>query len=64
VRRWTICVASHAEEIRAQYYKEVKRFLSIPANFRGVSSTGDAFKNMSRANSKGLAVVRSAPPPD
>jgi hypothetical protein len=42
----------------------VKRFLSIPANFRGVSSTGDAFKNMSRANSKGLAVVRSAPPPD
>ena len=45
------------EEIRAQYYKEVKRFLAIPSNFRGVSATGDTFKPMTRANSKGVATV-------
>jgi dynein heavy chain 2 len=30
------------EEIRMKYYGQLKRFLAIPNNFRGVSETNEA----------------------
>ena len=45
------------EEIRSQYYKEVKRFLSIPDTFRGVGADSSVFQGMTRASARGVAVV-------
>eukprot|EP01049_Picozoa_sp_SAG25_P002666 SAG25_NODE_143_length_14049_cov_6.050817_1_plen_2680_part_10 len=45
------------EEIRAQYYREVKKFLSVPENIRGVGADGSAFRRMTRDNAAGVAVV-------
>ncbi len=30
------------EEIRARFYREIRRFIGIPGQFRGVSEQGDA----------------------
>lgn len=45
------------EEIRTQYYREVKRFLSVPENIRGVGVDGSPFKRMTRDNAAGVAIV-------
>lgn len=45
------------EEIRTQYYREVKRFLSVPENIRGVGADGSPFKRMTRDNAAGVAIV-------
>ena len=38
-------------------YSEVKKFLSVPDNFRGVGADGTAFKKMPRDNAQGVSVV-------
>eukprot|EP01135_Chromosphaera_perkinsii_P005308 Nk52_evm1s338 gene=Nk52_evmTU1s338 len=45
------------EEIRAKYYKEMKKFSCIPMNFRGVGSSSQLFSNMIDQNASSLIVV-------
>jgi dynein heavy chain 2 len=49
------------EEIRAKFYREIRRFVIIPQHFRGVSDVASAaetiFPQMVERNSKGLLTV-------
>uniref|UniRef100_G3VCU8 Dynein cytoplasmic 2 heavy chain 1 n=1 Tax=Sarcophilus harrisii TaxID=9305 RepID=G3VCU8_SARHA len=49
------------EEIRAKYYREMKRFISIPNQFRGVSDVGDEgiFTVMIERNASGFLTIFS-----
>ncbi|XP_061923239.1 dynein cytoplasmic 2 heavy chain 1 isoform X1 [Entelurus aequoreus] len=49
------------EEVRARYYREMKRFISIPNQFRGVSAAGDQviFSAMIDRNASGFLTVFS-----
>ncbi|KAG8452968.1 hypothetical protein GDO86_004684 [Hymenochirus boettgeri] len=49
------------EEIRAKYYREMKRFISIPNQFKGLSEAGDEpiFAVMSERNANGFITVFS-----
>jgi len=44
------------EEMRQNYYKELKKFVKIPHNFKGVGDT-DVFRSITDRNSAGLSVV-------
>lgn len=44
------------EDLRANYYKELKRFIGIPLIFKGVGET-DIFRTIPDRNSSGLAIV-------
>ena len=44
------------EELRQNYYKELKKFVNIPLNFKGVGDT-DVFRSITDRNSSGLSVV-------
>uniref|UniRef100_A0A8B9SHL9 Cytoplasmic dynein 2 heavy chain 1 n=1 Tax=Anas platyrhynchos TaxID=8839 RepID=A0A8B9SHL9_ANAPL len=49
------------EEVRARYYREMKRFISIPNRFRGVSETEEEsiFTVMTERNANGLLTAFS-----
>uniref|UniRef100_A0A8B9KZF7 Cytoplasmic dynein 2 heavy chain 1 n=1 Tax=Astyanax mexicanus TaxID=7994 RepID=A0A8B9KZF7_ASTMX len=49
------------EEVRAKYYRELKRFISIPNQFRGVSEPGEEpiFSHMIERNANGFLTVYS-----
>ncbi|XP_072546992.1 cytoplasmic dynein 2 heavy chain 1 isoform X2 [Salminus brasiliensis] len=49
------------EEVRAKYYREMKRFISIPNQFRGVSEPGEEsiFSRMIERNANGFLTVYS-----
>ncbi|XP_023565248.1 cytoplasmic dynein 2 heavy chain 1 [Octodon degus] len=49
------------EEIRAKYYREMKRFISIPSQFRGVGDVGDEsiFSIMIDRNASGFLTIYS-----
>ncbi|XP_069747277.1 cytoplasmic dynein 2 heavy chain 1 isoform X4 [Narcine bancroftii] len=49
------------EEIRAKYYKEMKRFISIPNQFKGISEPGEEsiFVTIIERNAKGFVTVFS-----
>ncbi|XP_072467338.1 cytoplasmic dynein 2 heavy chain 1 isoform X1 [Notamacropus eugenii] len=49
------------EEIRAKYYREMKRFISIPNQFRGVGDAGDEgiFTIMIERNASGFLTIFS-----
>ncbi|XP_041438616.1 cytoplasmic dynein 2 heavy chain 1 isoform X2 [Xenopus laevis] len=49
------------EEIRAKYYREMKRFISIPNQFKGLSEAGEEpiFSIMSERNANGFITVFS-----
>ncbi|KAM4699205.1 cytoplasmic dynein 2 heavy chain 1 [Discoglossus pictus] len=49
------------EEIRAKYYRDMKRFISIPNQFKGLSETGEEpiFSVMSDRNANGFITVFS-----
>ncbi|XP_078258653.1 cytoplasmic dynein 2 heavy chain 1 isoform X2 [Rhinoraja longicauda] len=49
------------EEIRAKYYREMKRFISIPNQFKGASEPGEEpiFVTMIERNAKGFITVFS-----
>ncbi|XP_053561557.1 cytoplasmic dynein 2 heavy chain 1 [Bombina bombina] len=49
------------EEIRAKYYREMKRFISIPNQFKGLSEPGEEpiFSVMSERNANGFITVFS-----
>ncbi|XP_019521077.1 PREDICTED: cytoplasmic dynein 2 heavy chain 1 [Hipposideros armiger] len=49
------------EEIRAKYYREMKRFIGIPNQFKGVGETGDAsiFSIMIDRNASGFLTIFS-----
>ncbi|XP_032878557.1 cytoplasmic dynein 2 heavy chain 1 isoform X2 [Amblyraja radiata] len=49
------------EEIRAKYYREMKRFISIPNQFKGASEPGEEpiFVTMIERNAKGFVTVFS-----
>uniref|UniRef100_F7FIP1 Dynein cytoplasmic 2 heavy chain 1 n=1 Tax=Monodelphis domestica TaxID=13616 RepID=F7FIP1_MONDO len=49
------------EEIRAKYYREMKRFISIPNQFRGVGDAGDEgiFAIMIERNASGFLTIFS-----
>ncbi|TPX70937.1 hypothetical protein SpCBS45565_g01524 [Spizellomyces sp. 'palustris'] len=44
------------EEIRAKYYREMKKFINIPAAFRGLGET-DVFRHMIDSNATSLSTV-------
>ncbi len=39
------------EEIKAKYYREIRRFLSIPSNFKGVTNENTIFAAIVQKNS-------------
>lgn len=39
------------EEIRAKYYREIKKFISIPKNFKGLAENQALFQNIIQNNS-------------
>lgn len=47
------------EEIRAKYYREMKKFISIPFHFRGIGDTGEPliFPSIVERNAPGFALV-------
>lgn len=49
------------EEIRAKYYREMKRFISIPNQFKGVGEAGDEsiFSIMIDRNASGFLTIFS-----
>ncbi|XP_075448514.1 cytoplasmic dynein 2 heavy chain 1 isoform X2 [Ascaphus truei] len=49
------------EEIRAKYYRDMKRFISIPNQFKGLSETGEEpiFSVMTERNANGFITVFS-----
>lgn len=49
------------EEVRARYYREMKRFISIPYQFRGVSETEEEsiFTVMTERNANGFLTAFS-----
>lgn len=49
------------EEVRARYYREMKRFISIPNQFRGVSEAEDEsiFTVMTERNANGFLTAFS-----
>lgn len=49
------------EEVRARYYREMKRFISIPNQFRGVSETEEEsiFTVMTERNANGFLTAFS-----
>ena len=34
------------EEIRAKYFREIRKFISLPKNFKGLGENGAMFKNI------------------
>lgn len=49
------------EEVRARYYREMKRFISIPNQFKGVSAQGEEmiFSVMIDRNASGFLTIFS-----
>lgn len=49
------------EEVRAKYYREMKRFICIPNQFKGVSETGEEpiFTCMIERNASGFLTIFS-----
>ena len=40
------------EEIRSKYYREIKKFISIPKNFKGLADNQALFQNIIQNNSR------------
>lgn len=49
------------EEIRARYFREMKRFISIPNQFKGISAQGEEpiFSVMIDRNASGFVIIFS-----
>jgi dynein heavy chain 2 len=45
------------EELKTNYYKEIKNFISLPSSFKGLEGASHIYKAMPDRNQQGIAVV-------